>query len=144
MIGARRRRSQATGNAILLPPPERLAQAGCSYYERYDARTYLSVPVMPMLRHLRRQKVKFSGNGDLNRIKALDAGLRGGAAAATWELPPNVGIVWLRAGYGPASLQKWLVSFEIFHAMGSVNPVWFSTCKFSIGEVIADDTDHDG
>ena len=65
LIGARRRRSQAAGNAILLAPPERLAQAGCSYYELYDARTYLSGPVMPMLRHLRRQKVKFSGTGDL-------------------------------------------------------------------------------
>ena len=51
----------------LLPsPPERLAQAGCSYCELYDARTDVPVPVMPMLRHLRRQMVKFSGTGDLS------------------------------------------------------------------------------
>jgi hypothetical protein len=78
------------------------------------------------------------------RIKALVARLRGGTAAATRELLPNVGIVWLRAGYGAGLAAEVARELYRFDAMGSVNPVWFSTCKFSIGEVIADDTDHDG
>ena len=79
-----------------------------------------------------------------NRIKALDARLRGGTCRRNPGTSPER---WNRVaarGVAPASQHKWLASFGRFHAMGSVNPVWFSTCKFSIGEVIADGTDHDG
>ena len=74
------------------------------YRGLYDARTHVSVPFMPVLRHLPRQEVKYSGTSDL----PLSAD----------QCQPIKRVQTLGA---PAGLKNWRSELNRFHDMRPVH-----------------------